>query len=143
MSLETLLKTGSLRKIDPNRRVIENALAKSLRDLKVSETLIGLEEYDWAYTTAYTAMHTAARALMNKMGYRPSSRDGHVAVVKFLEAPEIGSSINKYAGTLDRMRRTRHRVMYDEYNIITEKTAGQGYDWAMEFLSLVEERVKE
>ncbi len=142
MSLETLLKTGSLRKINPDRRVIENALAKGRKDLKVSETLIGLGEYDWAYTTAYTAMHTAARALMNNMGYRPSSRDGHVAVVRFLEAQELGLDINKYAGTLDRMRRTRHRVMYDEYDIITEKSASLSYDWAKEFISLVEERVK-
>ena len=136
------MKKGSLRKIKPNRKVIENNLAKSRKDLKVSETLISLGEYDWAYTTAYTAMHTTARALMNKFGYRPPSSDGHRAVVNFLEAQELGQEINNYAGFMDRMRRTRHRVMYDEYDIITEKRANQAYKWANEFITLVEEKLE-
>jgi len=137
------LKRGSLRKIKPNQKVIENAENKAHRDLRVSITLMKQEEYDWAYTTAYTAMHTAARALMNKRGYSPPSRDGHRAVVDFLEAQELGQEINKYARFLDRMRRTRHRVMYDEYDLISEKGANQANKWAKEFIALIEEKLKE
>ena len=88
-------------------------------------------------------MLTAARGLMNKMGYRPSSSDGHVAVVRFLEAKEIGEDIRSFAGIIDRMRRTRHRIMYDEYDIITEKTALQAYEWAKKFASITENTIKE
>ena len=143
MSLEDLLKTGSVRRIKPNRQVIEKALAKAHKDLKVSETLIELGEYDWAYTTSYTAMLTAARGLMNYMGYRPSSSDGHVAVVRFLDSMEMEKDIRKFAGIIDRMRRTRHRVMYDEYDIITEKAANQAYEWAIRFVSITKITVKE
>ncbi|MCW4013059.1 MAG: HEPN domain-containing protein [Candidatus Bathyarchaeota archaeon] len=137
------MKKGSLRNIKPNQKVIENALNKAHRDLRVSTTLIEKEEYDWAYTTSYTAIHTTARAYMNKMGYTPPSRDGHRAVVDFLEAPELGQDLNMYARLLDRMRRTRHRVMYDEYDLITEKGAKQANNWAKESITLIEEKLKE
>ena len=140
MRLEELSKTGTLRKVKPNKQLIETALKKAHRDLRVSTTLIQQEEYDWAYTASYTAMPTAARALMNHTGYRPPSSDGHTAVVRILEAEEIDQDIRNLT-IIDRMRRTRHRVMYDEYDIITEKTAKQAHTWANKFVTTIEKPI--
>lgn len=77
---------------------------------------------------------------MNSKGYRPTSKGGHVAVVRFLQADE--SDLRKYATRIDRMRRSRHRVTYDEYDIITKRGAQNALKTAREFLTLIKSKVK-
>ncbi|MCW4051071.1 MAG: HEPN domain-containing protein [Candidatus Bathyarchaeota archaeon] len=141
MSLDKLLKEGTIHKTKPNKKTIQNALTKAHKDLKVSKTLVDETHNDWAYTASYTAMQTATRAYMNHKGYRPSSSGGHVAVIKFLNAEPDESMIKKYANRFDRIRRTRHRIMYDEYDLITEKTAKETYQLANEFIALIEAEI--
>lgn len=129
-----------IRRITPNTRIIEHLLEKGNHDLEVSEKLVELGEYDWAYTSAYTAMLVAARGYMNKQGFRSSTSDGHVAVIRFLQAST--TVFDAYLDIFDRMRRNRHRVMYDEYNIITLKTARQATLWAYEFIELIKTELK-
>ena len=59
----------------------------------------------------------AARALMLSGGYRPSSSEGHAAVVRFMEAVSRDGEMLRFTGILDRLRRKRHRVVYEEYDI--------------------------
>ena len=94
-------------------------------------------EYDWSLTVSYTAMLGAARALMLSMGYRPSSSEGHVAVVRFMEAVSSDGEMLRFTGILDRLRRKRHRVVYEEYDVTTGDEAAQALEWARGFIDKI------
>jgi uncharacterized protein (UPF0332 family) len=136
------LSEGTIKRVRRSNRLIEKNLAKAYRDIKVSQKLLKLGEFDWAYTSAYTAMLVAARGYMNSKGYRPSSSSGHVAVVRFLEIEDAESPLRRFVNIFDRMRRNRHRVMYDEYDLITLNVVRQAYDWALEFVELIAELIE-
>jgi len=137
MSLDSLLNTRTIKRVKRSKRLIEKNLAKAYRDIEVSQKLLELEEYDWAYTSAYTGMLVAARGYMNSMGYRPSSGEGHVAVVRFLKAQDSVHLLRRFVNIFDRMRRNRHRVMYDDYDLITMNVARQACEWALEFVDII------
>ena len=124
-------------KVRADERVVEKALAKARRDLGTSETLLDNGEYDWSLTVSYTAMMGAARALMLSMGYRPSSSEGHVAVVRFMEAVSSDGEMLRFTGILDRLRRKRHRVVYEEYDVTTGDEAAQALEWARDFFDKI------
>jgi len=138
MSLEELLRKGTVKRIAPNARLSGISLAKARRDIGASGTLYEKGEYDWSLAISYNAMLGAARALMYIRGYRPSSSDGHLAVIKFLEATPIDEETAKYTAIMDRLRKKRHRLVYEEYDVVTEKEARQALMWAEQFL----ERIK-
>jgi len=137
MSLDELLEARTIRRTTPSVELVKNALAKAKKDLTVSDLLNQKGEHDWAYTASYTAMLVAARAHMNSQGFRPSTSEGHVAVVKYMKA-EL--SLRSYASRFDRMRRIRHRVLYDEYDLITEQEAKRAYELASEFVEKTQEQ---
>lgn len=58
---------------------------------------------------AYNSILQAVRALMFSKGYRASSRNSHIATVKFAEI----FLDEKDVLYLDRMRRKRHKSVYD------------------------------
>ena len=124
-------------KVRADERVVEKALAKARRDLGTSETLLDNGEYDWSLTVSYTAMLGSARALMLSMGYRPSSSEGHVAVVRFMEAVSSDGEMLRFTGILDRLRRKRHRVVYEEYDVTTGDEAAQALEWARGFIDKI------
>ena len=80
-------------------------------------------QYDWSLTASYTAILVSTRAYMNSRGYRTTSKGGHIAVVKFLQASELKT----YSSKVDRMRRSSHRVTYEEYDIITQRVAENAF----------------
>ncbi len=83
-------------------------------------------------------MLQAGRAIMFKLGYRPSSSYGHIAVVRFLHLAmrkEIGERL---ITLIDRARRKRHRVIYEETGAVSYSEAEECLRWAGEFV----ERVK-
>ena len=142
MSLDELLSAGTIKRVRRSKRLIEKNLIKAYRDIEVSQKLLELKEFDWAYTSAYTGMLVAARGYMNGKGYRPSSGDGHVAVVRFLEAQDSEPSLRRFVNIFDRMRRNRHRVMYDDYDLITQNVARQAYEWALEFVDIISDMIE-
>jgi len=79
----------------------------------------------------------AARALMLSGGYRPSSSEGHVAVVRFMEAVSSDGEMLRFTGILDRLRRKRHRVVYEEYDITSGDEAAQALEWAGGFVEKI------
>ncbi len=68
---------------------------------------------EWAFNIAYNAMLLAGRAVMFSAGYRPTAGEGgHVAVVEFLRI-RLDNSFQSTLEVMDRMRRQRHRIAYD------------------------------
>ncbi len=92
-------------------------------------------QFDWSLNASYTSILVSTRAYMSNQDYRPTSKGGHVVVVTFIKKDDI---LSKFAPTVDRMRRSRHRVTYDEYNIITQRGAESALKTAKEFYSDVE-----
>lgn len=116
-----MLKEGAIQEIKSSNKAISNSLIKAGKDIDAAQILLESGQYDWSLNASYTAILVSARAYMNSKGYRPTSKGGHVAVVRYIQVN--GSDLRDYASQVDRMRRSRHRVTYDEYDIITRRGA--------------------
>jgi uncharacterized protein (UPF0332 family) len=108
VTLEALEQEGLIRRLPPDPRRVDEAMALADRDLAVAGRVLELDP-DWAYAIAYNAMLQAARALLFADGFRPAGKNQHVAVVRFV-AVRIG---HDEAAGLDRLRRKRHITVYD------------------------------
>ncbi len=135
MSLEELLRSRAIRRIGPNRRLALNSLKRARRDMDTARTLIRSRRFDWSLVISYNAMLLAGRALMFDRGYRPSSIEGHVAVVRFLQAL-LGTEVSdRMVMVLNGMRKKRHRIVYEEMDIVSKDEAEQAVKWAEEFVN--------
>jgi len=141
VSLEELLRDRVIRKIKPDRKLALKSLEHAKNDIETAKILIDNERFDWALAVAYNAMLQAGRALMFSKGYRPSSTEGHVAVVKFLQAT-LGKEIGERAIIMmNGTRKKRHRVVYEEVDIVSEGEAEQAVAWAEELVGMVEKLI--
>ena len=96
--------------------------------------MIANDKFDWSVAVSYNAMLSAARALMLDKGYRPSSQEGHVAVIRFLEATLDTETSDRMIIAMNGMRKKRHRIVYEEMDIISNDEAKQAITWAEEFV---------
>lgn len=135
-----MLKEKLIERTRTDETVISTLIAKAGKDIEASETLFEADNYDWSYKASYTSILDSIKAYMNRKGYRSTREGGHVAAVEFIKIYD--PDLKKYAQRIDRMRRLRHRITYDEYDIITETDAENKLKIAKEFLSLVELKLK-
>jgi len=140
MSLAELKKSGRIREIQVDRKQIGSLMAVARRDLGVAEGLAG-RNFDWCYMAAYNSMLQASRALMCSYGYSAGEEAHHKTVVEFAAAV-LGEKDAGVANTLDRMRRKRHDVTYDEAGIISEYEAKHALETARGYLAMIEKRIK-
>lgn len=142
VSLEELLRSRVIRRTKPNHAFAANSLKRAQRDIGTAKTLIASRKYDWSLAISYNAMLQAGRALMFARGYRPSSTEGHVAVVKFLHATLGKEASDRMILVLNGMRKKRHRIVYEGTDIVSEGEAVQSVKWAEEFLNTVNRIIK-
>lgn len=135
MSLEELLRSRVIRRIRPNQALAVSTLKHAFRDIDTAKTLVEGRKFDWSLAVSYNAMLLAGRSLMFNQGYRPSSTEGHVAVVRFLQA-SLGVN-DRLITILNQMRQKRHRVVYEEMDIVSEGEANQALKWAREFATRI------
>lgn len=141
MSLDELLRSRIIRRIRPNRRLAISSLMRARRDIDTARTLIENKKFDWSLAVSYNAMLLAGRALMFSQGYRPSSTEGHVVVVKFLHASLETEFSDRMIMVLNGMRKKRHRIVYEEMDIVSEDEAEQALKWAEEFVNKIDEAI--
>ncbi|MEW6329721.1 MAG: HEPN domain-containing protein, partial [Candidatus Micrarchaeota archaeon] len=115
---------------------IRNLLGIAKRDLEVAEHLLSVNS-DASFMHSYNAILQSARALMFSKGYRPVE-DEHKTTIDFIGAvfPNVG-----YLAILDRMRRKRHVVTYDEANKTSEYEAKHALKTAKEFLNFAKSKI--
>lgn len=142
MSLDELLKNRIISRIDPNRDSALNSIRRAKRDIEAAKSLISTCQFDWSLAISYNAMLAAGRALMFDKGYRPSSVEGHLAVVQFLTITVGTETGNRMVLVMNGMRKKRHRIVYEEMDIVSLKEAKQAIDWAEEFVELVNGQIK-
>ena len=86
-------------------------------------------------------MLLAGRALMLDRGYRPSTTKGHVAVVNFLHATLGTGTSGRLIIVMNGMRKKRHRIIYEEMDIVSKDEAEQAVRWAEEFVNRVDKLI--
>ncbi|MFA5073147.1 MAG: HEPN domain-containing protein [Nitrospirota bacterium] len=123
---------------------IMGLITRAERDLATSKFLHDKDE-EWAFICAYQAMSRSARALIFSEGLRPKvfrGRDSQKTIVTAagsILGEDCKSLINKF----DRMRRKHQSFMEDSGRIISRYEAGQAIQDAVEFLGLVNGKIRE
>jgi uncharacterized protein (UPF0332 family) len=141
MSIEELIQQGSIHSFEATRGEIEKAMGIARRDLTLAEKLLE-ENFDWCFSIAYNAVLQACRAYMFHSGYRPASAEAHKATFEFMEIV-IGEPFKKSISYFDRVRKKRHRTLYDDVGLISEKEAKELLERARQLISYIESKLKE
>jgi len=137
MSLDELLKNRIISQIEPNKGLALKTIKHANRDIEAAKALISACQFDWSLAVSYNAMLVAGRALMFSKGYRPSSTEGHLAVVKFLTATLGEETGKRMVLIMNGMRKKRHRIVYEEMDLVPSSEAQQAVKWAQEFVDLI------
>ena len=135
MSIDRLVREGGIHPFRATREEIAKVMDIAKRDLDDAEKARGTS-LDWTYSIAYNAVLQACRAYMFHMGYRPASSGAHKATFEFMQIA-VDEPRKKTIDYFDRVRKKRHRVIYEEPGLITEKEAQQLIKKAKEFLDYV------
>jgi len=141
MSIEELVRQGSIHPFEATRGEIKKAMGIAWRDLTLAEKLLE-ENFDWCFAIAYNAVLQACRAYMFHSGYRPASAEAHKATFEFMEIV-IEEPLKKSISYFDRARIKRHRTLYNDVGLISQKEAEGLLRRAKEFLSYIESKLKE
>ena len=139
--MSKLKSSGHIREIPIDKKQVEDLVRLAKRDLKVSERLLP-ENLDWSYIVAYNSMLQMSRAFMCSYGYTTSEEEHHKTVIEFLAAI-IGDTEKEMVSMLDRMRRKRHEVTYDESDIVSDFEANAALGTAKKCMGILEKRIKE
>jgi len=141
MSIEELIENGSIHPFKATQEEIDRAIEIAKRDLALAESILG-ESLDWSYSIAYNTVLQACRAYMFHLGYRPASVETHKNTFEFMRF-SVDEPFKKSISYFDRVRRKRHRTLYDEVGLVSEKEAKELLKRAREFLSYIESKLKE
>ena len=141
MSIEELIQQGSIHPFEATPREIKKAMGIARRDLALAEKLLE-ENFDWCFAIAYNAVLQACRAYMFHSGYRPASAEAHKATFEFMQAV-MEEPLKKSISYFDRARTKRHRTLYNDAGLISEKEAEELLRRAKEFLSYIEGKLKQ
>jgi len=141
MSIEELIQQGSIHAFEATPGEIKRAMGIARRDLTLAEKLLG-ENFDWCFAIAYNAVLQACRAYMFHLGYRPASTEAHKATFEFMQTA-MEEPFKKSISYFDRARTKRHRTLYNDAGLISEKEAEELLRRAKELLSYIEGKLKE
>lgn len=140
MKYDELLRAGRIRRERVSKAEVRRALELAERDLAVARSMMS-QARDWAFAIGYNAALQASRALMFSQGFRPASVHAHRNTLAFMQLA-LGTKHKSLVTYLDRARRKRHRAVYDQAGLITEKEAANLLGRAEEFVALVQRRLQ-
>jgi uncharacterized protein (UPF0332 family) len=84
-------------------------------------------------------MLQSGKALMLSKGYRAAGQYKHVAVIEFIHDVFGKEVTERMTDIFNRIRKKRHRVIYEEVGTISEDEAQKALEWASEFMSKTSE----
>jgi uncharacterized protein (UPF0332 family) len=135
MSIERLVQAGSIHPFRATSDEVDKALQVARRDLALAENILS-ESLDWSYSIAYNAVLQACRAYMFHLGYRPASSAAHKATFEFMQIA-VDQPLKRAVSYFDRVRKKRHRIIYNEVGLVTEKEARELLKKARGFISYI------
>ncbi|MDR3292292.1 MAG: HEPN domain-containing protein [Methanobrevibacter sp.] len=133
-----LLKKGFIKKIESNSIQVNKSLELVERDLKVAKTML-IENNDWAYNISYNSILQAIKALMFSEGYKTSNINSHVSTIEFAKDFLDKSDIIY----LNRMRRKRHKAVYEISGSVTNIEAKNSVHNAEKIVSKIKMIINE
>lgn len=139
MSYQDLVNKNLIISYVASREQILKELRLAERDIRVAKKTLE-QDYDWAFAIAYNAVLQAARALIFSKGYRPRGTDQHKTVLEFMRMA-LGREYEEKVGFLDKMRVKRHKIMYDEPDLVSKSEAKFAIKIAEEFVGVVRKRL--
>lgn len=142
MNLEKLLAERVIQKILPNNAEAAKMIDYAKRDLKTAQNTLENGDFDWAFAIAYNAMLEAGRALMQRDGYRAFTQNKHVAVVLFVKEVYSNPLSRRLVYVFNKMRKKRHRLVYDERGLVSEEEAENAIRCANEFVERANKLIK-
>jgi uncharacterized protein (UPF0332 family) len=140
MTLDKLIEDGSIHPFKATPQEISRSMEIAHRDLIQAERILA-ESLDWAFSIAYNAVLQACRAYMFFRGYRAASSESHKATLAFMQV-SVDTKLKESIDYFDRVRKKRHRVVYDEVGLVSEKEAQQLIFKAQKFITWVDSQVK-
>jgi len=139
MLYQKLLKEGKIKTHQATPEEIKDILAIADRDLSFAKKSMAYN-WDWAFTIAYNAALSASRAYMFKVGYRPSSAEGHKTVWSFMLLT-LSEEHHDRIHFFNRMRVKRNKNLYDHAGLISETEGRQIIRSAERHLTAIKEVV--
>jgi uncharacterized protein (UPF0332 family) len=140
MSLNELKKKRRIREIPIDKKQIGNLIDLSNRDLKVAQKLLS-DNLDWSFLVSYNAVLQISRAFMFSYGYTTDEAEHQKTTIEFVSAI-LGHNEKELTNIMDRMRRKRHEVAYDEEGMVSEFEAKQAFETAKKCNQLFREKIK-
>lgn len=137
--LTKLERAGLIEKVTTDAAEVEKLLELVLRDIKIAEGLIDMD-LDWAFIAAYNAMLQGCLALMKAYGYRPKGANKHLAAIRFTREV-LGEEWRSLLNHLDRIRKKRHRTVYETAGLISEHEAKETVKFAHKFADEIKQAV--
>ena len=125
-------------KIELDSKLVKDTIDHAKKDLATAKKMDS-EESDWCYAIAYNGMLQAARALMYNNGLRPKGEAKHFAVVEYLRKNYSDNlDLKDVINVLDRSRKKRHRIVYEERGLISREEATHLISVAEKFIKFIE-----
>jgi uncharacterized protein (UPF0332 family) len=141
MSLEEMLRDRKIEKIVVSEKAAKDSLKLAQRDLESARRNFEAEDYDWCLAIAYNAMLPSGKALMLSKGYRAAGQYKHVAVVEFVHEAFGKEVTDRMVDIFNRIKKKRHRVVYEEVGAVSKDEAKKALEWADEFVRKTSEIV--
>ncbi|KPJ53566.1 hypothetical protein AMJ39_04125 [candidate division TA06 bacterium DG_24] len=101
--------------------------------MKIAQVLTA-HDLDWAHNLAYNSMLQSCLALMQVHGYRTRGPERHKTAIMFAQSV-LGEAWKSRLKRLDRIRRRRHRAVYEVAGLVSEQEATDSISLAIEFSS--------
>ncbi len=140
MSIEKMVAEGKIHPFRATPEEVEKAMSIARRDLAMAETILH-ESLDWSYSIAYNAVLQACRAYMYHLGYRPAAAEAHKSTFEFMQ--EMSEKpIQDTVAYFDRVRKKRHKIVYNEVGLATRKETEQLIKKAREFIEFVDGKIR-
>ncbi|MFH0955799.1 MAG: HEPN domain-containing protein [Candidatus Falkowbacteria bacterium] len=117
-------------------------LRKAQNSLVSAKILLAESQEENAYELAYEAMLSAGRALVFSCGLRPRTQGSHKIVIEFA-ALVLENNFDILIKKFDRMRKTRHYLIYGAGFSISVIEAENAVKNAGEFIEKVSAIIKE
>ena len=138
MDFSSMERAGLIERVTVDDYEVDQLLKVLRRDAKTAEQLINVD-LDWAFAVAYNSMIQGCLALMKAHGYRPRGVNKHIVAIRFAREA-LGEGWRKVLNRLDRIRKKRHRVVYEVAGSISEYEAKETIELASRSLRILSKR---
>ncbi len=139
MTIDDLLKEGKLHRFEAEPEEIDKCLEIAKRDLSLAEKILE-EDLDWCFSITYNVIFQVCRAYIFSLGYRPAATEAHKTTFEFMELT-IEEPHKESVIYFDRVRKKRHKILYDEAGLVTRKEAEVLLQMAGDFVAEIEKRL--